>query len=918
MQILNQIRTLSVIILGLAGAVTASGQVVVFDNMPSNAYNVDAGQCLTVDENQDCDPPERRRIANGFVPSESGTLARINLPIDYCTSYCGTCAGNGYEEEFSIDVSIQADDGGVPGEQSIHKLGAFSKTLSCGSNGVVDIDARGSGVQFVAGERYWLVVEYTHNDSSGNISWDSPNAGTADDDSNLVARYDCGTWDANCLPDPCCLLDTCDCLPDPCKRSAFRIKILLDDDGDGIPNRWETEGLGIDVNNDGTIDLDLYALGARPDVKDVFVEVDWMEDRGPLGIDVIQEVRDAGLETTTCLDEVILRFLHAPVDAGIHLHIEIDEEAPRVVWQGDGWGNGEDEPPANSFNGFKAAHFGTVGQRTADPNGETILKAKRMVYRYCVFADKVGDDGGKRSGSAEVGGNDLMITLGSTNWDNLRDEDKAEYIRLQQGTFMHELGHTLGLRHGGIGDDVNCKPNYYSVMNYTWQLPQSWNVAGSWALDYSRFAMATLVENDLDECTGMGDLADHDELDGFTVPYNMKPHGPDNDRKQAPMDTDQVDWDKKDGMPCPTPGTAHTMDLNRLLDNKNCTSDDQCDPPDWCNAGKCEDTGVGGCDDISEIDDIEVLVGHEDWTVLDYNFRDSADYADGAHDSAEGLDEMTTDVAEALNQILPAPCPADVFGDDPVIAYDGFESGSLVGWNLGDSTGGVGCGEIGIGSWCAGVDTAPLECSFSVRLFAEATSSAAPYAVVAAIKRNIAQATHLSVTMRFDEVQGSGGTGHSFFQIAVIDAENEENSYRYGFSATGNIGGDTKIQVEAGEVLDFTADFAVDFLTKYGYAIPGMAIVRLKSSTDFAENAPVGQRARTTDVTVDNVVVHMVEEVVCPRDLNGDGIVNAADLAQLLGSWGPCDDCEADFNGDGMIDAADLAQLLGSWGPCSD
>jgi hypothetical protein len=55
---------------------------------------------------------------------------------------------------------------------------------------------------------------------------------------------------------------------------------------------------------------------------------------------------------------------------------------------------------------------------------------------------------------------------------------------------------------------------------------------------------------------------------------------------------------------------------------------------------------------------------------------------------------------------------------------------------------------------------------------------------------------------------------------------------------------------------------------------------------------------------------------VCEADLDGDGAVNAADLAQLLGNWGPCEDCPADFNGDGVIDATDLAQLLGSWGPC--
>ncbi len=54
----------------------------------------------------------------------------------------------------------------------------------------------------------------------------------------------------------------------------------------------------------------------------------------------------------------------------------------------------------------------------------------------------------------------------------------------------------------------------------------------------------------------------------------------------------------------------------------------------------------------------------------------------------------------------------------------------------------------------------------------------------------------------------------------------------------------------------------------------------------------------------------------CEADLDGDGTVGAADLAQLLGSWGPCKACPADFDGDGIIDAADLAQLLGNWGPC--
>lgn len=55
----------------------------------------------------------------------------------------------------------------------------------------------------------------------------------------------------------------------------------------------------------------------------------------------------------------------------------------------------------------------------------------------------------------------------------------------------------------------------------------------------------------------------------------------------------------------------------------------------------------------------------------------------------------------------------------------------------------------------------------------------------------------------------------------------------------------------------------------------------------------------------------------CPADLDCSGAVNAADLALLLGAWGPCFECDADLNGSGGVDAADLALLLGGWGPCT-
>ncbi len=49
------------------------------------------------------------------------------------------------------------------------------------------------------------------------------------------------------------------------------------------------------------------------------------------------------------------------------------------------------------------------------------------------------------------------------------------------------------------------------------------------------------------------------------------------------------------------------------------------------------------------------------------------------------------------------------------------------------------------------------------------------------------------------------------------------------------------------------------------------------------------------------------------EDLDGDGTVGGADLAALLGAWGPCQGCPADLTADGSVDAADLALLLGAW-----
>jgi 1,4-alpha-glucan branching enzyme len=50
-----------------------------------------------------------------------------------------------------------------------------------------------------------------------------------------------------------------------------------------------------------------------------------------------------------------------------------------------------------------------------------------------------------------------------------------------------------------------------------------------------------------------------------------------------------------------------------------------------------------------------------------------------------------------------------------------------------------------------------------------------------------------------------------------------------------------------------------------------------------------------------------------PADVNGDGQINGADLAAVLGAWGS-GSVFADINDDGTVNAADLGAILAAWG----
>jgi len=97
-----------------------------------------------------------------------------------------------------------------------------------------------------------------------------------------------------------------------------------------------------------------------------------------------------------------------------------------------------------------------------------------------------------------------------------------------------------------------------------------------------------------------------------------------------------------------------------------------------------------------------------------------------------------------------------------------------------------------------------------------------------------------------------------------------------------------------------------------GVRIAAAATASIEGST-LCDNAPEDVLGPWTDLGGNDL------ECVPPvfGDLDGDGVVDGADLGLLLNAWGACRDprtCPADLDGDGVVDGADLGLLLNAWG----
>jgi len=198
--------------------------------------------------------------------------------------------------------------------------------------------------------------------------------------------------------------------------------IVIDTDGDGLPDCWEANSGGsagsggIDFDGDGTKDLVLCAQVnvngdgttlttecTDPKHKDLFVEVAWMANHQPdsQALSQTQSVATVGVQS------VREAFGAAPVSnpdttTGIRLHIQVDKQAVTflnstgttltshvtnvALTPCTGAASQAPSPDdAADFDAIKAANFGMFDAASPPPSANAV-NAMRLAFRYVLFA----------------------------------------------------------------------------------------------------------------------------------------------------------------------------------------------------------------------------------------------------------------------------------------------------------------------------------------------------------------------------------------------------------------------------------------------------------------------------------------------------------------------------------------------------
>ncbi len=247
-----------------------------------------------------------------------------------------------------------------------------------------------------------------------------------------------------------------------------------DTDGDGINDGDEVLGMQAGLN--------LPAMGLNPLRKNILIEYDWFDDD-------VGCFAHSHRPSEAVISAVGNAFANAPV-------VNPDGTTGITIIQD----YGQDEDIFNGGNMIDDAdgllESGIFGSEFDDHKNANFAANRNGYFHYVIMPHQYNGGNTYSSGQAELPGNDLIVSL------NCYCNNTA-YVA---NTIMHELGHNLGLRHGGF-ESCLYKPNYNSVMNYKYQLngvnSGNCDAEPDGILDYSHGNRITIDERDLDEHNGV-------------------------------------------------------------------------------------------------------------------------------------------------------------------------------------------------------------------------------------------------------------------------------------------------------------------------------------------------------------------------------------------------------------------------------